>query len=139
MSSDMKDTAKILDEFAEQMREIRATAQEDYYYETHGMADDIDEAYELAAQQIKALIKRETDKAVQESMSVRVLEYLSTIEAVKVMHFLGIIVYQYVMQPTNATNFKTTLHDFNHKDVVLGDMVVSAQLKQQQTRGDDNG
>jgi len=66
MSSDMKDTAKILDEFAEQMREIRATAQEDYYYETHGMADDIDEAYELAAQQIQQLIKRETDKAHQE-------------------------------------------------------------------------
>lgn len=56
--------AHILDDFAEELEVIRATAREDYYYETHGMSDDIDEAYEKATQALTSWKDKEVKKAL---------------------------------------------------------------------------
>ena len=56
----------ILDDFAEELKEIRATAREDYYYETHGMSDDIDEAYEKAIQALTSWKDKEVMAAYRQ-------------------------------------------------------------------------
>lgn len=53
----------VIDVFAEELKEIRDSAREDYYYETHGMSDDIDMAYVKATEAIESLISEAVNKA----------------------------------------------------------------------------
>ena len=57
-------------------------------------------------------------------------DYLTGLEPVEAVHLLGITAYLYIMQATNADNFKTTLSGFNYKGKVLGDLVLNFQLKE---------
>lgn len=80
----MKQLDKILDNFAEMTREIRADAEYDNWYARHNMAEDIDKAFEEAKQAIQALIEEEKTKARIEELTRRrsrfeVLEEIFTI------------------------------------------------------------
>lgn len=82
-----------------------------------------DEAIELVRR-----VTAEVERAVREVKAQSVTDYMNTLDAVDAANLLGVIVYLYIMEPTNATKFRTKLTGFNRSGTVLGDMKVSAEL-----------
>lgn len=89
------------------------------------------------AKDFRNIIDQERVKAADDAVSGKILEYMDGRNPADNMHFLGILAFLYVMEPTNATEFATTVKGFNRNGKVLGDMVIEVKLlSTKQSEGD---
>jgi hypothetical protein len=107
----------------EQLRET-VCSEVDYGVDTGEQAQMIDNI--MVA--IQAYVEVEKQKAAVDARAENFSDYLASVEPAEAMRLLARTAYLYIMEPTNATNFETTLYGFNRKDKVLGDLRISAQL-----------
>lgn len=57
-----------------------------------------------------------------------VIDWLSKQDIVEVQKFFAVIMYRYIMHPTNATKVDIKLDRFSQDGKVLGDLEITAQL-----------
>ena len=95
-----------------------------------GIISKIDRHTKQALWYSKIYQKQELPNDRVEYQSEKFSDYLNGLDPAEAVHMLGITSWLYIMQPTNATDFKTTLTGFNYKGKVLGDLTVSIKLKE---------
>lgn len=77
------------------------------------------------------------DKAVVEAKQQTLLGKIKTFPIIDQQLILGGLIYKYFMLETNATDIKVTLHNFSHKDRVLGNLEIEAHLKESGQKGSE--
>jgi hypothetical protein len=74
-----------------------------------------------------ALTKWEAEERTN-AQAERFDSYLKKLDQTEAIHLLAVTAYLYVMEPTNASSFKTKIREFSRHGKVLGDMHISARL-----------